>query len=316
MATISVGYDGVINETQWADMIKKVGASDYGVVDVNDWKVTAVTGADRTVSIAAGKGWGHGIFDEITANITIQLDTVSSGSRWDLIVMRRNWTGAGGLSTITKVNGTTSKEIPGTRAVGPGVIDEQPLALVQVTAGQTQPTAIVDLRCWAGNGGLVAKDDLAKNYLNKPGAELRIGQIVWRYVLGANDIPVWEAELSPGYYAAIDSGNYYSYDGGFWVEQVGTKRRVTVDMTVTRTAASGTIPTTFASFGVVVPSAARGVAPHKYFPGYVSGGNLANNVEVGLFINPFTGEMMIRGIRSSFTLSTGARFTVNLVYYI
>lgn len=315
MAIISVGYDGVINETQWADMIKKVGSCDYGVVDVNDWNVSIVTGADRTVSIAAGKGWGHGIFDEITANITIQLDTISSGSRWDLIVMRRNWTGAGGLSTIEKVNGSAAKEIPATRAVGPGVIDEQPLALVQVTAGQTQPTAIVDLRCWGSNGGLFAKDDLAKNYLNKVGAELRIGQIVWRYVLGANDIPVWEAELSPGVYAPLTPTGY-SLQGGFYVEQVGTKRRVVCDIIFTRTGSTIDIGTTFSGFGAVIPSAARGNAPHKYFPGYISGGSLGNNVLVALFVNPFNGEMMIRGESGAFKWSTGARMSINLTYYI
>lgn len=313
MAIISVGYDGVINETQWADMIKKVGSCDYGVVDVNDWKVTAVTGADRTISVATGKGWGHGIFDEITANVTLQLDSVSSGSRWDLIVMRRNWTGAGGLSTITKVNGTTAKEIPASRAIGPGVIDEQPIALVQVTAGQTQPTAIVDLRCWGSNGGLYAKDDLAKGYLNKVGAEVRIGLIVWRYTLGVNDIPGWEAELSPGVYSAIQVSGY-SITGTISVEQVGTKKRVVVDITVKRTGSSGTIGTDFASFGSVLPVAARGVCDPKYPVVAISGGG-SNNLHATVFLNPVNGQMMIRGV-NPFTWQTGALFTLNLTYYI
>jgi hypothetical protein len=64
---------------------------------------------------------------------------------------------------------------------------------VQVTAGQTQPTAIVDLRCWASNGGMVAKDDLVKGYLNQIGTCVSINGTEWRYVPGANDVAQWTA---------------------------------------------------------------------------------------------------------------------------
>ena len=191
----SHGYDTTAGnpytEIAWADAHPLIGSGMYGVRSGGDWKVTAVTGADRTVSIAPGFGWGAGVTDETVANDTIQLDTVTSGSRWDLIVARRDWTPTAGETKFMKINGGSTKAIPGGRLQTPGGIDDQPLALVQITSGQTQPTAIVDLRCWATNGGMVANDDLAKNYLNRLGTEVFINGVEWRYIPGANDVPTW-----------------------------------------------------------------------------------------------------------------------------
>lgn len=143
----SLGYDGTVSETQIARMAHNFGA-DYAVEGAADWKVTAVAGQDRTVAIAPGTGYGHFVRDTTDSIATIQLATITSGTRWDLIVCRRDWQPPGGVSTFEKVQGTSSKVIPSGRLVGPGVKDDQPLALVQVTAGQTLPTAIVDLRTW------------------------------------------------------------------------------------------------------------------------------------------------------------------------
>jgi hypothetical protein len=41
--------------------------------------------------------------------------------------------------------------------------------------------AIVDLRCWSVNGGLVAADSLATSYLANPGAEVRVGKATFSY---------------------------------------------------------------------------------------------------------------------------------------
>lgn len=200
MAIISVGYDGAVTESQWADMIKKVGSAEYGVVGLNDLKVTSVPASDRTVSISAGKAWGHGVFDENTASASVQLDSVSSGSRWDLIAVRRNWTGVGGVTTLVKVNGTSAKEIPVGRSKGPGVIDDQPLALVQITAGQSQPTAVVDLRCWSGNGGMVAANDLALTYLDAIASQvfITVNGKTYNRIIGIDGNPVWTAGSADG----------------------------------------------------------------------------------------------------------------------
>jgi len=190
MAITSAGYDGAVTELSWSKMISGVGAAEYGVLGTNDFKVSAVIGSDRTVSIATGSAWGKGVFDTNDANITIQLDTISSGSRYDMIVIRRNWTGAAGTTTVTKINGSSSKMLP-SRNIGAGVLDDQPIALVQVTAGQTQPTAIIDLRAWAGNGGMTAMDTLALSYLDRPGGQVYVNGETWQCVRATNGVVSW-----------------------------------------------------------------------------------------------------------------------------
>jgi hypothetical protein len=193
---ISNGYDTTTanpyTEGAWADAHPVIGLAKYGVRSPLDWKVTAVSGQDRTVSIAAGRGFGHGVTDKTFANETIQLDTITSGSRWDLIVCRRDWTPTSGVSKFEKVNGGATAVIPGGRLSAPGGIDDQPIALVQVTSGQTQPTAIIDLRTWSGDGGgLIANHDLVRSYLNSTGTRIWINGADWVRRVGANDTPEW-----------------------------------------------------------------------------------------------------------------------------
>jgi hypothetical protein len=192
----SRGYDTTstapYTEGSWADAHPSIGLATYGVRSPGHWKVTAVAGADRTVSIAAGKGFGHGVTDETYANDTLQLDTIASGSRWDLIAVRRDWTPTAGESKFVKVNGGATAVVPGGRNSNPGGIDDQPLALVQVTAGQTQPTGFIDLRTWAGDGGgLIGAHDLVRSFLNKTGTRININGIDWIRRSGANDTPEW-----------------------------------------------------------------------------------------------------------------------------
>jgi hypothetical protein len=150
------------------------------------------------VSISAGRGVGNGITDKTVANETIQLDPIASGSRWDLIACRRDWTPTAGVSKFVKVNGGATAVLPGGRLYGPGNIDDQPLALVQVTAGQTQPTAIIGLRTWVGDGGgLIAEHDLVRSFLNATGTRLWIDGVDWVRRAGANDVPEWVAGTSP-----------------------------------------------------------------------------------------------------------------------
>lgn len=190
MAIVSKFYDGPVTESDWAQ--NRLGVPAYGVAGSSDWLVSAVAGQDRTVSIAAGSGFGHGVADTSDANETIQLDTISSGSRWDLIAMRRDWQpAAGGPSAFVKVTGTGTKQLPAGRLNDPGVQDDQPLALVQVSAGQTQPTAIVDLRVWSSNGGVTIADELALSYLNQPGARVLHGANEWAYLRDSNGVFGW-----------------------------------------------------------------------------------------------------------------------------
>jgi len=200
---ISNGYDTTVDkpygEAVWADAHPSIGSARYGVRSPLDWKVTAVAGQDRTVSINAGRGFGHGVTDKTVENDTLQLATITSGSRWDLIVARRDWTPTAGVTKFEKIAGGTTAAIPGGRLVGPGNIDDQPLALVQVTAGQTQPTAIIDLRTWSGDGGgLIAADDLVRSFMNSVGTRLVINGTSWVRRVGANDTPEWVDENGSG----------------------------------------------------------------------------------------------------------------------
>ena len=191
VAFTSNGYDTATAAEAWADSHPSIGLAKYGVRSPLDWKVTAVAGQDRTVSIAAGRGFGHGVTDKTIANDTIQLDAPSSGSRWDLIACRRDWTTTG-VTSFVKVNGGAAQAIPGGRQSNPGGIDDQPLALVQITAGQSQLTDIIDLRTWAGDGGaLVANHDLVRTFLNTAGTRLNIKGVDWLRRVGENDVNEW-----------------------------------------------------------------------------------------------------------------------------
>jgi len=239
MAFTSIGYDGTVNERQWAELVPNVGSSIYGVKGAGDLKVSAVPGQPLMVSVAAGTGWGHGVMDTEVANTTITCDAISSGIRWDLIAVRRNWQPlAGGPTSVVKVTGTADQVIPDSRKAEPGVEDDQPLALVQWTAGQTQPTNVIDLRCWAGIGGVIAKDTLALTYLAQLGASVKIGVTEWNYTLGANDMPAW----IPGpsiQNIAFTPENGYSFIGQLTKISDGTFSRAHLVGKVTRTVSGG-----------------------------------------------------------------------------
>lgn len=190
MAITSVGYDGSVNETQWAKLIPLVGSAHYGVAAAGDWKVTPHATMDRGINIAVGTGWGHGILDTSDATVSLQGNTVGSGSRWDMVVVRRNWSGTGGTTQFQLVQGTGTKQLPA-RNTTPGTLDDQPIALVQFTAGQTAPTQIVDLRCWSRNGGMNARDELVMTYLKEPGTTVSINGVSWNCTLDANGNAVW-----------------------------------------------------------------------------------------------------------------------------
>lgn len=228
----SHGYDTTstnpYTETAWADAFPFIGLASYGVRSPLDWKVTAVAGQDRTVSISAGWGFGHGVTDSTYQNDTLQLDAIGSGTRWDMIAVRRDWTPTAGVTKFVKVNGGATAVIPGGRQANPGGIDDQPIALVQVTAGQTQPTAIIDLRTWSGDGGgFVGAHDLVRTYLNRTGTRINIGGIDWLRRVGANDSPEWvslgEAGKTPVYAAGtplsggVTAGQNFLVQAGSYV---------------------------------------------------------------------------------------------------
>lgn len=193
MAITSFGYKGTIDEVQWAQLAPVISSARYGVQGDNDLAVTAVAGADRTVRINTGTAWGSGVMDYVDAAETLQLQPVASGDRWDMVAVRREWAlDPSGRTAIVAVTGTASKALPPSRQASPGSVDEQPLALVRVVAGQTQPAEIIDLRCWASNGGAQILDEVAFQYLAEPGATVWFKWRMWVYMRNEAGSWIWD----------------------------------------------------------------------------------------------------------------------------
>lgn len=182
----SLGYAGSITETTGKDYFNRIGASKYGVVGADDLKVSVTTG-DRMLLVGAGEAWGHNITDRLGLSVSVQLDAVASGSRWDMVVVRRDATAG---TTIEVVKGTSSKIMP-PLTTSSATHPDQPLALCRVMAGQTTVQEIVDLRCWAGNSGLVIADPLALTYLASAiGTTAIHGRDQWVRTIGQSG-PEW-----------------------------------------------------------------------------------------------------------------------------
>lgn len=239
MTVTSIGYDGTVNEAQWAKLVPSAGSSEYGVLGAGDWKVSAHPSIAQAVNIAPGTGWGWGVMDTTDSTITVQCDAITSGTRWDLIMMHRDWTPPGGTTTGDKVTGTSTKQIP-PRSTNPGVTDDQPIALVQWTAGQTQPTAIVDLRCWGGDGGVFAVDTLVLSYLTRIGAVVQIGTDWWVRSLDTNANTVWIDRRGAEVIYASTSDSTWAYNVTLTrhLADTGTKT-VTCGLIVARTGGGG-----------------------------------------------------------------------------
>jgi hypothetical protein len=191
MAITNIGYDGSVTEAQWAKLIPAAGSSQYGVAGASDWKVTAHPSLMYGINIAVGSGWGHGVYTTSDTTVSLQGTSVTTGTRWDVVVARRNWAGAGGATTFVIIPGSTTKAIPA-RNNNPGVLDDQPIALVQFAAGFQAPQAIVDLRVWAGaGGGMYAADLLARTYNTTPGTRMMIGDQDWISTLTSAGAQTW-----------------------------------------------------------------------------------------------------------------------------
>lgn len=201
MAIESTFYDTLpgegVKETTWAQSAQSRGAL-FGVVGANDFALSAHPSTPYTVNVAGGTAWGHGIWDEVTGTTAVTATAPAANvTRWDLVVLRRDWqpTG-GGPSALRIVQGTATQAIPSTRENRPGIVADQPLWLVQWRGGQTQPQAMIDLRCWAGPGGVEIAHLLARNYLNIPGAAVKLGRDIHRYEKGANNVWGWSTGVT------------------------------------------------------------------------------------------------------------------------
>lgn len=180
MAITSYGYAGtILPNAPWA-LMQKVLGQEYFVEDANAAKVTAVTTGTREVQVGAGYIGGHGVLDYNSAPVTIQLpNPTGSTTQWFMIMARRTW-GTSQSTFFGYINAGTGATLPA-RSTNPGTQDDQPLALVAITPGQSVPTAVRDLRAvgFSKGGPYMASDDLVRSYMTRVGTVLRIGSATW-----------------------------------------------------------------------------------------------------------------------------------------
>lgn len=169
MAITSVGYERAITYSELGELGRHAGVS-YSVVGMDAFAVSAGSG-DRVLNVQPGVASGQFIVDSSDAVVNLTGAPVATGDRWDLVVLRRNWTAK--TSTIVLIQGSATQALP-TRSTNPGVQDDHPIALVRFSAGQTAVQQVIDLRVWAGDGGCFAKHRMVRDFLTRIGTRVYI----------------------------------------------------------------------------------------------------------------------------------------------
>lgn len=188
MTIASAGYSGTVTQEDWAKMAQFAGV-DTAVATATDCTVTGVAGT-RLVSVADGVSWGWGVLATLTGPNTISLAANGSGStRWDAIVLRRNWSTK--VTTLEAVTGTSVEQVP-SLTVTPGVQADQVLALVAVPAGAS-----------------TLEGATVRQYVQWP-VQMTSGV---------------KAPHSPSYgqrWVDLTTGNTYAWDGAAWADTTPT----------------------------------------------------------------------------------------------
>lgn len=149
MAQTSVGFAGTVNDAEWAVLSSFLG-NQACVSSQASLAVTPVSGA-RSVSVAAGVGYGDGVQTTLSAPETVALATPTNG-QWYLIVLRRVWT-TKATSLVAIPHSTTSTALPtsaptsypAAMLVAPGTQADQPLAWAWCNSANTT-VVVSDLR--------------------------------------------------------------------------------------------------------------------------------------------------------------------------
>lgn len=190
MAITSIGYDGSVAEQPWAEFAPWVG-HEYGVVGIGDWKVTAKPAADRTVIVASGAGYGDGVYDVSDSSVEVALPS-PTGTQWYAIYAHRDW--GDNATTFIYADALSSGDFAAALAAGqdPGTVTNQPIALVQLVQGQSQPTQVIDCRVWNGPGGAVAASYKVLQYLTRPGTRVTFGDLVYVRAVSAASAVSWK----------------------------------------------------------------------------------------------------------------------------
>lgn len=234
VADTQYGFPGEITPSAWAQIIGNASGGVFGVgagtaTGIGELKLSPNAVGDRGAILTAGLAYGHGCIGIWNTTNQFNFDApAGTADRWDCIVIRRTWSSTPGASvtTLAVKTGTSTKALPAL-TMNPGVETEQPLWLVRVKGGQTAIQELVDLRCFAANGGVQAMDMLARDYLANPGSRVEINGTMYEYRANAGTTSVgWEVVSSTSTIpifgpATALSGNAGAAGGQFLI-QAGT----------------------------------------------------------------------------------------------
>ena len=211
MAWTNWGFDGTINEAQWAQMAGLLG-NGYVAAGNGDCVVTAVGGA-RSVSVAAGTLYGDGVVSVNSGAETVAMTTPVNG-QWYVIALRRTWaTNTAALVAIAGATTTTTTptapptSFP-TLNTNVGVLTDQPIAWAWCNSANTT-VVVYDIRLKAVKSlpPVVANGTERDAKFMSPTQGLQ----VWRDDLGAVETyyGLYNSSTNPG---GRDSAGWYVND--------------------------------------------------------------------------------------------------------
>lgn len=187
MAITSVGYERAITYAELGSLIAHAGATYSVSGDASSFAV-AVEDASTQILVRPGVAYGCGIIDTSDSIVTLTGTPPATGDRWDLVALRRDW--AAKTSTPVLIAGGPTMTIPN-RNTEPGVLDDQPLALIRYSAGQAGPVTVRNLRVWRGSGGCFARDLLVRDYHTEIGTRIYISDRTYVLILDGIGQPKW-----------------------------------------------------------------------------------------------------------------------------
>lgn len=185
MAWTNWGFDGTINEAQWAQLAPLMG-NGYVAKDSASCVTTAVGGA-RKVSVSTGTLFGDGIVSVSDAAEEVTLTTPVNG-QWYVIALKRVWAtntanlvAVAGATTSTTTPTAPPSTLP-TLTANPGVDTEQPIAWAWANSANTT-VVVFDMRLFpVRRTPLTVANAVARDAIFQAPTQ---GQEVWRNDLGA-----------------------------------------------------------------------------------------------------------------------------------
>jgi len=194
---------GTVSDAQWALLAPRLGANHW-VEGAGDLTPSVVSASARIVRIGAGAAGGRGVRDVLDTPVDVTLDPLGSGTRIDIVVLRRSWTPAStptGTTRVEIVSAPTLTAALGARRSQPGTTagDDQPLAAFQVTVAgeQTTVSLVADLRVWAANGGMAARSTDALVAVSSPGTMATVDGVLWVMTVDSSGASSWVRMASP-----------------------------------------------------------------------------------------------------------------------